>query len=920
MIPMFPCPRCASPCEEGHRFCFSCGGELGDAVKRAEDDPMVGATLPGGYRVSKLVGVGGMGRVYCAEQVTLGRTVAVKVVHPHLANDEMAAARFLNEARAASRLSHPNSVAIFDFGRTSDGHAYIVMEFLRGKDLNHVAHEEGPLSQRRIVDVLRQTLAALHEAHALGIVHRDLKPENIVLEPLRSGSDFVKVVDFGLAKILEGADAPASGGRALTRPGIVCGTPEYMSPEHARGDPLDGRSDLYALGIVLFELLTGQVPFTSDSPTKTLLMHLTDQPPDPRTVAPDRGISPALAELVQRALSKSREDRFQDAQAFSQALEGVLAPVGPDGRPASDAPATSIRCRTCGGINAVGQKFCGECGSAIASTPPPRTVSAKPGAPTSAAPAASPASISAPTPFARAPTVARESAVRPQPGQLPLIGRDDALEWLDSRRHEAGAMLAAAHLVGETGAGKTRLLAEFAGRCAGRGDKVVSVGADASWAKVADLAVRAALRGLLGLPPGPVTATSRARWKDARPEAQRGLELLLGDATGTPTPKPGERRGAVAEALRWALEQAAQRDGAPGALLLAIDDLDFLDGSSRNAFLDILADPPVAAALIVVTYAPGRQPGGDALPGEAWTLAPLTPESFAGLLPARLRSNATALPPLHVEHLIAWARETTDAPPDSLADLIVRRLQRLPVGARQTLQALAVWGDDARTETLRDMLPKTVDHGAALDALDRARLVVIDDKTLRIAHPLVRRVVSSSIPAGLKRDLYARAAELRPEAPIEVRAKEAMHGGGALEALLLLDAVSVRRTASGDLAGAVSSLRHALDLARREMHRGELDDPVAAVLVFARKLAEALSASAQWSDAEGVLREALGLAPPVGEQRAHLLGVLAQVASSRSQPREARQYMDEALRVARQSNSRTLLPMLEKLDKAIAVA
>ena len=144
-----------------------------------------------------------MGRVYCAEQVALGRTVAVKVVHPHLADDELAAARFLNEARTASRLSHPNSVAIFDFGRTEQGQPYIVMEYLRGRDLGRVADDEGPLPLTRVVDVLRQTLAALEEAHALGIVHRDLKPDNIVLEPLRSGLDFVKVVDFGLAKILE---------------------------------------------------------------------------------------------------------------------------------------------------------------------------------------------------------------------------------------------------------------------------------------------------------------------------------------------------------------------------------------------------------------------------------------------------------------------------------------------------------------------------------------------------------------------------------------------------------------------------------------------------------------------------------------------------------------------------------------------
>jgi serine/threonine protein kinase len=905
---MFPCPRCNSPCEEGHKFCFSCGGELGDSAKRAEEDPLIGATLPGGYRVTNLVGVGGMGRVYCAEQVTLGRTVAVKVVHPHLAHDEMTAARFLNEARAASRLAHPNSVAIFDFGRTNDGHAYIVMEFLRGKDLSFVAHAEGPLAPRRIVDVLRQTLAALHEAHLLGIVHRDLKPENIVLEPLRSGSDFVKVVDFGLAKILE-ADAPTSGGRALTRPGIVCGTPEYMSPEHARGDPLDGRSDLYALGVVLFELLTGQVPFSSDSPTKTLLMHLTDQPPDPRTVAPDRNISQAFADLVAKTLAKSREDRFQDAQAFSQALERVLAES--EWRPSNEPPSTALRCRACGSINALGQKFCGECGSSISSTPPPRIDSAKP-APSPSRVPAPPASGA----LGRAPTVAKEAAVRARPGSFPLLGRDDALAWLDSRRHEASAMLAAAHLVGDAGSGKTRLLTEFAGRCASRGDHVVTVGPDPSWAKVSDHALRGAIRGLARL-----DATPRSdAWRAARPEARGGLDLLFSDraASGT-SPRPAERRAAVAEALRWALEQAATRPGSTGTVL-AVDDLDFVDGSSRNAFLDVLADPPVVPALVIVAHAAGKRTGADPMPEETWALSPLPIDVFAPWLGGRKRASDASLTPLYVEQVVAWSRETQEAPPPNMADLIVRRLQRLSADARQALHAVAVWGDDARAETLRDMLPPTVDMGGALDALDGAGLVTVEERSIRIVHPLVRRVVTSTIPAGLKRELYARAAELRTDAPLELRAKLAMHGGGALEALSLLDSVSALRASHGDLAGSVSALRHALDVARRELHRGELDDPVSAVLVFARKLAEALSASGQWTDAEGVLREALGLAPPSSSHRAHLLGVLAQVASSRSQPREAREYLDEALRVARQSNSRTLLPILERLDKTIAVA
>ena len=219
---MLPCARAARrPAGRRIRFCFACGRSSLEHDDAGED-PLVGRTLPGGYRVTHMVGVGGMGRVYCAEQVALGRTVAVKVVHPHLADDELTAARFLNEARAASRLSHPNSVAIFDFGRTEQGQPYIVMEYLRGRDLARVAHDEGPLPLRRVADVLRQTLAALEEAHALGIVHRDLKPDNIVLEPLRSGLDFVKVVDFGLAKILEDTAGALLGRRRRSRGRAWC--------------------------------------------------------------------------------------------------------------------------------------------------------------------------------------------------------------------------------------------------------------------------------------------------------------------------------------------------------------------------------------------------------------------------------------------------------------------------------------------------------------------------------------------------------------------------------------------------------------------------------------------------------------------------------------------------------------------------
>src|SRR5580698_6647371 len=311
---MRACPQCQEHCDEGHKFCPTCGFPIGK-VSITNEDPLVGRTLPGGYVILDLVGIGGMGRVYRAEQTVLARTVAVKIIHPHLVGEENAAARFITEARAASRLNHPNSVGVIDFGKTPDGQLYLVMEFLRGRDLARVAYEEGPLPFRRIVDVLRQVLAALSEAHHLEIIHRDLKPENIILEPMRTGGDFVKVVDFGLAKVREAEEKPS-----ITSPGIVCGTPEYMSPEQGRGDPIDARSDLYAVGVIFYQMLTGRLPFEAESPTQVVLMHISTPPPDPRKVAPDRQIPEALVNVLLMAMAKEPEHRFTDADEFSEAL------------------------------------------------------------------------------------------------------------------------------------------------------------------------------------------------------------------------------------------------------------------------------------------------------------------------------------------------------------------------------------------------------------------------------------------------------------------------------------------------------------------------------------------------------------------------------------------------------------------------
>jgi serine/threonine-protein kinase len=289
---------------------------------------LVGQTVAGKFAVEAYIGGGAMGEVYRAMHVDLGRTIALKVMRSDL-EDETFIQRFQREAKAASLLDHPNTVRVLDFGTESSGLAYIAMEYLDGRDLYDVIKHEFPLSSPRIVDLLGQALSAMKAAHRLGIVHRDIKPENImvVVVPDDEGGEpreVVKVCDFGIAKISDSRSPQTEPGRALTGTGTLMGTPEYMSPEQSRGEPLDARSDLYSMGVVLFQMLTGRVPFTSETPIGVVVKQVTDLPPHPAELRPD--VDPRLAEICLRALEKRPDDRFQSAADMRAAIRGVIDP------------------------------------------------------------------------------------------------------------------------------------------------------------------------------------------------------------------------------------------------------------------------------------------------------------------------------------------------------------------------------------------------------------------------------------------------------------------------------------------------------------------------------------------------------------------------------------------------------------------
>jgi eukaryotic-like serine/threonine-protein kinase len=322
---MKKCPKCGVEYPDATTLCPADGVAL-----EKDPDSLIGTTLAGKYRIDARLNEGGMGTVYRGTHVLMDKTVAIKVLRPSLAADEKIVARFSREARAASRISHPHALSVTDFGEDESGHVFLVMEYLSGKTLKQVIRDEGPLPLARVVDITRQIGDALNAAHAQGVVHRDLKSDNIMLLDTMA-SDHAKVLDFGIAKINEPDGAIDTN---LTAPNLVIGTPQYMSPEQCSQDvEIDARSDIYSLGVILFEMLVGHVPFSGDSPTHVMMKHLQDPVP---SILEERSDVPAsVTRVVARAMAKVRDNRYQNVAELVEDLTiaaGMtihrMAPVG----------------------------------------------------------------------------------------------------------------------------------------------------------------------------------------------------------------------------------------------------------------------------------------------------------------------------------------------------------------------------------------------------------------------------------------------------------------------------------------------------------------------------------------------------------------------------------------------------------------
>ncbi len=324
------CPVCGSTFTGSERLCPHDGSVL-ESEETRETRPIT-TVLEGKYRLDAFLSQGGMGAVYRGTHLMLDRAVAVKLIKPELVTSPDMVRRFQQEARAVTRLNHPNIVHVYDLGQTQDGTLYIAMELVSGESLKQLIHTSGALAPDRILRIFKQIVSGLGAAHRQNVIHRDLKPQNIMISRDADGHEVAKLLDFGIAKTFQGETQ-------LTATGVTLGTPQYMAPEQAAGQQVDARSDLYSLGIILYEMLVGDVPFNDPSTPAVLVKHLTERPEPPTRRRPDISISPELEAIALHCLEKDPAKRFQNAGELLQALEDIR-PTTPTGIPVQ--PATVI--------------------------------------------------------------------------------------------------------------------------------------------------------------------------------------------------------------------------------------------------------------------------------------------------------------------------------------------------------------------------------------------------------------------------------------------------------------------------------------------------------------------------------------------------------------------------------------------------
>ena len=844
------CSVCGASCKSTHRFCPHCGAEMAQKKRRSSpagrrEDPFLGMNIGGKFVLRRLIGSGGMGNVYLAEQVRVGRTAAVKIMHRHLLGDERAAARFINEAQAASQLNHPHSISVIDFGQTEAGLLYIVMEYLRGRSLDKVIQEEYPLTFGRVITIMCQVLDAVSAAHRLNIIHRDLKPENIFLEST-VGQDFVKVLDFGVAKILE------TEVRSVTSPGLVPGTPEYMSPEQARGSTIDNRSDVYALGVILYEMLTEFVPFKGRTALETMMSHVQDKPIPPSTRRPDRRIPATLDSIVLWALAKSTDDRIRSAGQFRDLLSAWAEVSGI--WPSSTTKEDHERPITQQG-NMLTEFFSDDEISDL------RSEGFRPEEQSSI--------------YHRPLPPLKESAqARMERG--PILGREKEVDWLEKfiTSKNAGVMA----ITAPDGGGKSRLLREVLAMVRkSTSMEVIHCPPEPGWTPVSLSAIHRLVAHLLRVDRLPETfeelrqAAVKVRLEESDLPGLTDL-LVLSKNPDRDVLSTSERLRERALSLRNLIEASS----AIQPVLVIFEEIQHYDPSSQELVTWLAHTLRSPSVKMVLSRSPRHvQP----LPHDAWQLSlpPLDGKTSGKLVERLFEMQDPVLTkaitdvakgnPLFLQQLsFAQVFENLRDPPSELPDLLGARVERLGIPEREILQWMAVINEEVSREELLALSSAAVETSRLDVMVEKGYLREVEGR-YSFVHRLPALVVQTSIPAEVRRGMHQAVAQKMRERAHEpaTRTLLAYHASEAEDVPQALDELHDAGEwafACLDPETAVQLYSKALEMVRKEWGRGRLDaqalDNKAVELTL--HLARALRQTGDVLTARGILEEILSVA------------------------------------------------------------
>ncbi len=797
---------------------------------------LVGRVLGDKFKLTACIGIGGSGAVYKADQMALGRTVAVKILNEELCADARMIKRFRDEAMSASRLNHPNCVSIIDYGQSSDGLLYLAMEYVKGPTLTQLLVNENPLPVDRVIDIVMQALTGIEEAHLAGVVHADLKADNIILDQRRAGVDIVKIVDFGIARLVTGVrDTVGSEDRSIS------GTPEYMAPEVISGAPPSFASDVYAVGIILYELLAYKTPFFAGSTTEILANHLKAMIP---SLANRRDEVPKeLDAVVAKALAKHPTDRFLSAMEMRDALGQIGARLR--------SPIADTKCGTCGELCLPRFKFCPECGS-------PRIRITKT--------------------FEMQPLSPR--GVLP----MPFTGRAAELEQLLAHMRRPPVARAASEIttnnvgllvMGPDGGGRSALLAHAYQQINDDQNDVMprviyQVGPDPSGLAAPYYPIRSLLAAVLQLPP----VSTEIELRDAvlssglNERDIPGIAQLFGHPTSLLELEPPVRR----REMVWSTLRALERAAVHGPVSIVCEDIDRFDHPSleilrRATEAPDLALPPIAMTATTSfgsqwpTSVPRLEIGALEATDLQTIVDKLTARGMRTLPPTQQLFETTRAVPGHIEHVVRYLLEG-GRPEDtsiSLPDLIAARLSLLSQHTRDVLQAAAVLGIEPQLDLLRAMLPADTLESSLADA-EQAGLLAHDvSGELLFGSRLVRDIVYDATPADVRRGLHARAAKAVEQLSPDIALLGHHHdlAGHAKEAIQLLRRAGDHAAEQLDDSGAGQFYYRALVCVRQAVQSGD-DDGTAdgQFVILSVKLSEVLRTRGETALARGVLAEA----------------------------------------------------------------